>query len=463
MSGFRFWHHSRSAKHDSGEVINLLQQDADSGAWADVRKLVEELEPVEFAYSLNHLPLKDMFRVFRIIPQEYAGIVLTELDATHAAYVTRNIEDTKLAGLLDHINPDDAVDIINLLPRERIGSVVGHIRNKRHEIVSLLRHKGNTAGGIMTTRFIAISADSTVCDALAQVRMNKEAEYAHTLYVVDDGNLLVGSIRLRRLVASDSQSLVKKVMNQNIIAVPTYLDQEQVARLVSRYDLLAIPVVNNKKQLVGVITTDDIIDVIEEEASADIYKMVGVDEDVLISHSVLRMSGKRLPWIMTTLIGGIISAFTLRFFSESLSEVLALAFFVPIVMGLSGSIGVQSSTITIRGLATGKIHLSKVGRYILRQIGVGVVMGMTCGLVAGMIANLLQPDTILGLHFGTILGLSMALAVITSATTGTLMPLIMTKLGADPAIAANPFVTSLSDIIGIIIYLGIATQLLRII
>ena len=259
---------------------------------------------------------------------------------------------------------------------------------------------------------------------------------------------------MRKLIVSEGKCRLKEIMDRDVVSARTDVDQEEVARLVRRYDLRTLPIVDEKGVLVGRVTVDDVMDVIEEEATEDIYRMAGTDDEELSRKSILNAARLRLPWLLTSLVGGMISAAIMRSFNVTLENVIALVFFVPVIMGMGGNIGMQSSTIVVRGLATGRIELGRVWGVLFREIRTGALMGLICGAVVGIVVRVLQGEVMLGF----VVAASMFVAITVAATIGVLMPMGLKTLKIDPAIASGPFVTTANDITGLLIYFFLATS-----
>ena len=318
-----------------------------------------------------------------------------------------------------------------------------------------------TAGGIMTTEFIAIPYNISVDKAIKALRENAvNAETVYYVYVINLKNQLMGVISLRELIIASQDLMVSEVMKRNIISVNVNDDQEEVAKVVARYDFLAVPVVDDKNHLLGIITVDDVIDVIHEEAEEDIYKMAGVSglEDDINAKltSTLR---SRLPWLFVTLLGGFISGNVLSAFSNQLDKMVVLTFFIPLLAGMGGNVGTQSSTVTVRGIATGFINKETVRKTITRELMIGVLIGGIMGSMVAILAYFWQYN----MKLGIVVGLSMMANIFTAATMGTLVPLFFKRVGIDPAVASAPFITTAIDVLGLIIYSTLASILLFVI
>ncbi|MDD4896092.1 MAG: magnesium transporter, partial [Atribacterota bacterium] len=317
----------------------------------------------------------------------------------------------------------------------------------------------NTAGSIMNNEFVALPEDLTAEQAIEYIRkMSPEAEMIYYVYVLDKRKKLIGVLSLRDLIVADPKNKVTEIMEENVISVIDTEDQEIVARVISDYDLLAIPVINKQGITVGIITVDDIIDVLEEEVTEDIHKMVGSNEfyeDRLIKASPLQKAKARLPWLMVCLAGQMFSGKIIEFHSGILQMVIALAFFIPIIMDMGGNIGSQSSTITVRGLATGQLRLDELWQNVWTETKTGFFIGLLTSMIIFLVTYLWQRDYILSIS----IGLSAFITAILAATTGTFLPLIFSWFKIDPAIAAGPFITTINDVINLTIYFSIATVL----
>jgi magnesium transporter len=325
-----------------------------------------------------------------------------------------------------------------------------------------MQYPEDTAGGLMTFEYVAIREDITAAKAIDVLRETApDAETVYYVYVINIENQLVGVISLRELIIASPESLISDIMRRNVVSVPIDMDQEEVARIVSKYDFLAVPVVDHEKSLQGIITFDDVIDVIHEEASEDIYRMAGApgEEEEEEEGFLLRIKASlkaRLPWLFVTMFGGLFSGKILSQFSGEISAVVALAFFIPLLTGMGGNVGTQSSTVTVRGIATGQIGNEDILRVILREALTGLAIGAILGVIVGGIASWWQNKPMLGM----VVGLAMLGNMFTAATMGTLVPLFFRRIGIDPAVASAPFISTAIDITGLVIYSVLATLLI---
>jgi magnesium transporter len=437
------------------ELTDLIErQDAKS-----ILSVLGDRHPVEIAEILDHLPEDKKKYTFGLLDAGVAADVLQEVSELSWDQLLAEIETPRLIEILDETASDDAADIVGELSAEQTEEVLESIEPERaDELRQLLRYDEESAGGIMSKQYVAVQEDGTVQEAIERIRtVADEVEFVYYLYVTDKRNVLAGVISLAQLVLSSPQSKVSEVMDTDVVSVPTGMDQEEVAALVEKYDLAAVPVVDRSGRLVGRITVDDVVDVIVDEASEDISKMAGTTDEEIRHDSALRIASIRLPWIVISLMGGILSGTIISHFRGTLGSLLALAFFIPVITAMGGNIGIQSSAIVVRGLATGEVGLFHIASRLLREARIGLLMGLMCGGVVGLVAFIWQGNPILGV----IVGSAMLSAITVAATMGALVPLLFKKLNIDPAIATGPFVTMSNDIVGLFIYFGLAFLLLR--
>ena len=312
----------------------------------------------------------------------------------------------------------------------------------------------------MTTEYISLPADLPVEEAIARLReIAPQAETIYYVFVVDVENRLIGVLSLRDLIAAPDGTPLKEIMKHNVISVNALLDQEEAARVVAKYDLLAVPVVDDDNRLLGIITFDDIMDVLEQEATEDIYRLAGAGEVTgveLMEASIYKIAWHRTPWLLLSMLGGILAGYIMSAFESTLEAILVLAFFIPVIMDMGGNVSTQTSTIFVRGIATGEIRGADFWRYFIREVRVGLFMGVLFGILVAVTAVLWRGSPILGL----VVGISMVATVSLATVIGTLVPLLFHKLHIDPAITSGPLVTTIKDVTGLLIYFGMATLFL---
>jgi magnesium transporter len=439
------------------ETVHRLHR---RGAYPNLAKLLSKIHPADIAHLFRYLDLKEQRMLFNLIPNpEIAGTVLVEVEHATAAQILESLEKETITEVLQELPYDDAADIIQNMPEELAEEILHLMEDEdSEEIEELLKYAEDTAGGIMATEIFSLNEELTAKEAIQALQDAEDAEMVFYLYVTDEHGHLVGILSLRQLLTVPASRKLKDIMTREVISVQTDTDQEEVARIVEKYDILAVPVVNETNKLMGIITVDDVIDVLREEATEDIYKMVGSsDEELLLGNKALQIARLRLPWLITNLFGGIMTGYLMWIFKITIKEVIALISFIPVITGMGGNVGVQSATIVVRGFATGKIEMTALRQVIFKEMRVGIIMGVVCGLTVGLVAYGWHGNP----YLGVVVGLSMSIAITVAATTGVLAPTFFKKIGVDPAIAATPFVQTANDITGILIYFALATSFLN--
>jgi magnesium transporter len=424
-----------------------------------IRNLLVDLHHADIADVLDVMDSEYAVRVLDLLDSEIASDILAEMEETARGPLVELVPPQELAELVEEMPTDDAADIVGDLDKEAAEAVLSHVaEEERQEIRDLLSYDEETAGGIMESDFVAVRQDANVAMAIEAIRRAvEEVESIFYVYVVDDQEKLTGLLRLRDLLLSPGSRRVDEFMWTDITSVPLEMDQEDVARLVQQYDLAAIPVVDDSGRLMGRITHDDIADILEDEIEEDLMKMAGVSSEDIIERSSLRIAAGRLPWIMIGLVSALAAGFIIDNHEQMLEQYLVLAVFIPVVMALGGSIGLQSSTIVVRGLATGQADLIHLGSRLFREMRIGLVMGLACGISVGAIAWLWQGAW----ELAVIVGLSMLMGILVAATLGAVIPVLLDRYKIDPALASGPVMTMSNDVVGLLIYFGLASLLLR--
>ncbi len=436
-----------------------LQQDEAKG-----KEFLAMFQPADIAEILEDMEAEVQKWVIALLDDERAADVVNELEPDVSRELLGLLSPERASRIFDEMSPDDVADLLGEFSDQDQDRYLGMMETEdRQDVRELMNYREDTAGGIMTVEYVAIREDITVEKAIEVLRETApEAETVYYVYVINLKNQLVGVISLRELIIAEPKSLIRDIMRRHVISVPVDMDQEEVAYMVTKYDFLAVPVVDHDRSLMGIITVDDIIDVIHEEAAEDIYLLAGApgeDEKEEEDEFLLRIKSSlqaRLPWLFVTMLGGLVSGRVLSSFSEQISAVIALAFFVPLLTGMGGNVGTQSSTVTVRGIATGQIKEDRVLKVILRESLTGLFMGLVLGTIVGLIAAWWQSKPMLGL----VVGLAMMGNMFTAATMGTLVPLFFRRVGIDPAVASAPFISTAIDITGLLIYSTLATLLI---
>ncbi len=423
-----------------------------------LKTLLPEVHPADIAEVLDALDDEERLSVFRLLDDDLAGEVLDECAESTRAVLVGQIRDEDLSEIVETMPPDDAADILAEMPEARAEQVLGLMdREEAEEAKELLRHPDDTAGGIMTSVLVAVEENKTVDEAIDQIRESAAEEAVFYVFVVDPERRLVGEVELSKIVTAQPGTPIRQITDTDVISVTVDTDQEKVAHMLTRYDLVAIPVVDHAGKLVGRVTFDDVAEVLEEEATEDAYKQAGTADEELMSSSPLHVARVRLPWLLLCLVGTFVAVLVVRAFEGVRERVIMLGAFIPMIMAMGGNTGLQSTAVTVRGLATGHLSMSRVAATVGREASTGGVIGVICGLIAAVAALVFSGDPVLAL----VVGISIFWAVFFAATLGVLIPFFFVKIGIDPAVASGPLITTLNDCIGVAIYLGLATVLLQ--
>jgi len=390
-------------------------------------------------------------------------MLFSELEQEIVLRLIGDMPAEKVAQILERVPNDDVADILGNLSGERAKALLDHMtKEDSGEIEELLGYEPETAGGIMVADFIALKEETTAKEAVEALQKEYvDIEMPFYLYVVDDHGRLVGVVSLRQLVIVPPATKLKSIMTTDAVSVQTNTDQEEVARIVAHYNVLAVPVVDENNILVGIVTVDDIIDIVREEATEDIFKMAGISGDVeyIETQTIFKSIRKRLPWLLASWIGGIIACYVVGHFQQSLNKLVYLAAFMPIIMGMGGNVGTQTSASVMRGLATGRINISQIWRVILKELTVGFCLGFFYGVMLSLFAQFRYG---FGLwELGLVVGFAMICSMTVAATLASCLPLAFHRFGIDPAVATGPFVTTFTDILSVFFYFQIATLLLH--
>jgi magnesium transporter len=441
-------------------VIQSVQKLLRRGAITNLSKMLGRMHPADIAKAVTHLSSpKEKREIFELVRGERKrGQVLSELDGESIQQVLADLLHSDIAWLLKDLGPDDVAYILGFLPEERSKEVLALMKTEDStEVADILRYPKDTAGAIMTTEFFSLPEDATAQEAIRRLQQATDAEMVFYIYVTDKDDRLVGVLSLRQLLTVPPTTPLKNIMTRDAMSVSIDMDQEEVARQVANYNLLAIPVVERDGKLVGIITVDDVVDVIREEATEDMLKMAGaIEEDTASKSSSIASARLRLPWLFTNLVGSLLSGAILWYFRYTVQEVVAIVSFIPVIAAMGGNVGLQSSTLIIRGLATGSVELTHVWPVFFREAKVGLVMGLACGVTLTLVAWVLHQGVL-----GMVVGVSLIIAFFVSTSMATIMPILLKRLRVDPAVAAGPFVTTANDITGISIYLTLATIFLE--
>ncbi|AQS59894.1 magnesium transporter [Desulforamulus ferrireducens] len=425
-----------------------------------LRHCLADLHPADVAEVLPEVSLAQRVRVLRAAGPERAALILYELDRDMVPPLLEALGPIRLAKVLNAMSDDDAADILGELPESQKDQLLSLMEEaEAADVRELLKYGKDTAGGIMTTEYVSLKEDMTVAEALASLRkLGPEVETIYYVYAINEHAQLTGAISLRELILAPPEARIKQVANRRVITAHVWDDQEKVAKLVAKYDFIAIPVVNDENQLLGIVTVDDILDVLEEEATEDILKLANVDAEGqdFVESSPWQRAIRRLPWLIGLLFGGLIAGNVIKEFSGTLEKVTALAFFITAMAGGPGNAATQSLALVVRGLATGEVDQRRLLKAVGKEAQVGIIVGLVSGSVLALVAYLWQGTTSLGL----VVGLALAINITIATILGSFFPVIIHRLGADPAVASGPFISTLMDVTSMFIYFSLAAWLL---
>ena len=426
-------------------------------------KLTRKTHPADLAILFRHFSLEEQIEIFTLMNEnEHTAEFLTELDDSLVNDLLSNEKLERIASIIEKAPTSDQSGILNVLEEEKAQSVIELLNvDEQEEIAEIMGYPEDSAGSLMNTEVFTLHESITAGEAIKTLQDQEDAEMVFYLYITDDDDRLVGVISLRILTTTPSTTTLKDIMTKNVHTIRPETDQEEVARIVAQYNFLAVPVVDSESHLLGIVTVDDVVDVIREEATEDFLQMAGAgkDREILLKSS-WENAKTRLPWLFASWIGGVIAAYLIGVFEGMLENIIALAAFIPVILGMGGNIATQSSTIIVRGMATGRVNIGGEIKLILKEMKVGIILGTLYGILLGIFARYIFADS--HANLGLVVGLSICVSMLVAATVGTVIPLLLRKLDIDPAVATGPFVTTSIDILGVLFYFLIAGLFLSI-
>ncbi|MGD6872053.1 magnesium transporter [Sutcliffiella horikoshii] len=438
-------------------ILNIITflKDGKRKAFQDI---IEELQPYDTGVIYQQLPEKHKVRFLTYLTIEQLTALIQELNQELQLEVLQKIGVEKSAKVMDRMDNDDLASLFDEMDPDVKGRFLAKMNKEESTAVQdLMKYEAETAGRLMTNRYVWIPQEYTVREVVDKLKSFAElAETINYLYVIDEEKRLVGVVSYRDLILADAHEKIQEIMFSRVISVHVDTDQEEVANIIERYDFLAVPVVDDEKTLIGIITVDDVIDVVIQEANEDIEKLSASGKDIDFDTPALVASARRLPWLILLLFIGLISGSIISGFEDTLGTVVALAFFMPMIAGMTGNTGTQSLAVIVRGLISRDLDKKLVTKVVLRELGVGITIGITCAILIAIIAFVWRGDLILGM----VVGVSLFFTLIIGTLAGTIIPLILYKLNIDPAIASGPLITTVNDILSLLIYFGIATAFL---
>tara|TARA_B110000263_G_scaffold219509_1_gene206792 strand:- start:4582 stop:5952 length:1371 start_codon:yes stop_codon:yes gene_type:complete len=429
----------------------------------NLAKLTNKTHPADLATVFRYFTDEEQIEIFSLMNEnEHTAEFLSELDDALVNDLLSNETLERIAAIIEKAPSNDQSDILNALEGDKAQSVLELLElEEQEEIAEIMGYPEDSAGSLMNTEVFTLRETITAGEAIKTLQDQEDAEMVFYLYITDDDDCLVGVISLRVLTTTPAATTLKDIMIKNVHSVRPETDQEDVARIVAQYNFLAVPVIDSDSYLLGIVTVDDVVDVIREEATEDFLQMAGAgkDREILLKSS-WENAKTRLPWLFASWIGGIIAASLIGIFENMLENIIALAAFIPVILGMGGNIATQSSTIIVRGMATGRVNIGGEVKLIIKEMKVGLLLGILYGILLGLFASIVfsnAPD-----NLGIVVGLSICVSMLVAATVGTAIPLALRKLDIDPAVATGPFVTTSIDILGVLFYFLIAGLFLSI-
>lgn len=437
------------------QTIVLLEQRRED----ELKEFLATLHPADLAELLEELEPAERAAVVHLLSDETAAETISELEVEDQAEILESLGSERAGDILDEMSADDVADLVGELSQSRADELLDLMEPEdATEVRELLEYGEDTAGGIMTTEYVALPGSLTAQQSIDELRrLAPDAESAYYVYVVNEKEQLLGVLSLRELIVSAPDRPIQEIMRKSIVSVHVNDDQEEVARVVRKYNLMAVPVVDREEVLCGIITVDDVLDVIEEEATEDAYRAAGVgahDEDDAGIWPIIRA---RLPWLVGLLFLSMLSATVVQSFEGVITSVAVLSVFMTTMAGESGNAATQALAVVVRGLATGDVERDQIWAVVWRELRVGLVVGGVCGVVLAVIATIWQGHPWLGLIVGPAMFLNLTLA----KATGAFVPFIIERFGFDPAVASGPFIATVTDSTSMLIYFGIASVVIR--
>lgn len=438
--------------------IRLLKRLLQGGTDQQVINAIEKIHSADISLIFSELNENEMRRLVDCLFQvKKAGKVLSEIPEYFLPEILENVEIEKLGEILSRLGSDDAVYLLGKISEERWPAIFEKVApEKRVMIEKLLLYPAGSAGSVMSSDYFSVSLDCTVEDAIQKLREYADKESILYVYVLDEKRL-VGVLPIRSLVLFDPKKLVRELMTTNIVTIQASVDQEKAAQLVGQYNLLAIPVVNENQEMLGVITVDDVIEIFQEEATEDIYHIAGLSEEDRAFTPVSTKVRRRLPWMLINLCTAFLASFVVSRFADTISRLALLAAYMPIVAGMGGNGGTQSLVVITRSIALGELKFSKAYRAVFKEIGNGLIVGIVSGLATGAIMYLVNGN----IYLGFIIFLAMVANLVMAGLAGSVVPLVLKSLRLDPAVGSGVIVTTVTDVTGFFVFLGLAELFLE--
>ncbi len=443
-------------------VKEVLKELLESKRYAELRRTMSEMNIADIADVMDEMKDEESLKMFRILPKDMAADVFAYLELDSQQYIIRSLSDREASNIIDNLMADDATDLLEEMPANVVNRILSNASPEtRADINHLLRYPEDSAGSIMTVEYVDLMEDMTVSDAIARIRKKGvDSETINICYVVTRQKVLVGTVALRYLLLMKPEERIGDIMNTNVISINTMTDQEEAARMFQKYGFTAMPVVDNEERMVGIITIDDVVDILEEEATEDIEKMAAIvpSDKPYPKVGIFETYKNRIPWLLFLMISATFTGAIITGFEDALSAYVVLTAYIPMLMDTGGNAGSQASVSIIRGLSLKEIEFSDIFRIIWKEIRVAVLCGLT--LAVANFAKLILLNH-LPVSVAAVICLTLLIVVIIAKLVGCCLPMLASRVGFDPAVMASPFITTIVDALSLLVYFNIATRMLH--
>ena len=439
---------------DKNQILEFILE----SPFETILEQIDEIHPVDFLEALGEFD-DDPLIILEKLPDEYVALLLDYAEDDEKFNLLSLFSKNRQAQIISEMSSDELVDLLGTLDEDEQNEIITNMNTEEvEEVKALLSYDPESAGGIMATEFISIKETDTVNETINYLRtMAPDSETPYYIYVVDDLDVLKGVVPLRQIIVSTPDTLIKDIMIENIISAPVDMDQEEVSHIFEKYGFMAIPVVDHNGKILGIITVDDVMEIMKEEYTEDMFRLAGLDEEEKVAGTVIGAIKSRLPWLLVNLVTATLAAKTVSLFENTIAQIVALATFMPMVAGMGGNAGSQTLTLIIRGIAIGEISYENQADILKKEIAIGIINGLCIGLVVGVLGYFWVGS----LAFGFVIGTAMLLNLIVATISGYLVPILLKKVGIDPALASAVFVTTVTDVLGFFFFLGLATVMLQ--
>ena len=442
--------------------LESIKELLENKQYTSLRQALTELNDADVAVILENLDEEDRLKIFRILPKNMAADVFSYLELENQQMIITSLAEKEAAGIINNLMADDATDLLEEMPANIVKKLLANATPEvRRDINHLLQYPEDSAGSIMTVEFLDLKEHLTVQEAIERIRkQGVDSETINICYVLDQSRMLIGTVALRYLLLSEPDAIIGEIMHENVIAVNTLMDQEEVARQFQKYDFTAMPVVDNENRLVGIITVDDIVDILQEEATEDIEKMAAItpSDKPYLRTGIWETWKNRIPWLLLLMLSATFTGSIIAYFEGALSSCVILTAYMPMLMGAGGNAGSQSSVAIIRSLSLNEVRFKDWLRVLWKESGVAILCGITLAIAS--FAKLMLFDH-LTLAVALVVSVSLALTVLIAKIVGCMLPLLAKKIGFDPAVMASPFITTIVDALSLLIYFAIAMNALN--